>query len=90
MWHNLQTQHCILLLVNQPGINAAAVFSSQECRKYLHLATCQLPQDYQFRGGIMEVFQNSPEPLNFTAFVIVNVLALAPVSLHVPLHLICG
>ena len=27
MWHNLQTQHCILLLLNQPGLNAAAVFS---------------------------------------------------------------
>jgi hypothetical protein len=26
MWHNLQTQHCILLLVKQPGFNAAAVF----------------------------------------------------------------
>ena len=37
----------------------------------------------------MEVFQNSLEPLHFTAFVIVTLLALAPVSLHVPLHLIC-
>jgi hypothetical protein len=37
----------------------------------------------------MEVFKNSPKPLQFTAIVIVSLLAVAPVSLHVPVHLIC-
>ena len=62
MWHNLQTQHCIRLLINQPGINAAAVFSCQDCRKHQHLATWQLPQDQKLVDGlgIMEVFQNNP------------------------------
>jgi hypothetical protein len=52
MWCNLQTQHCILLLVNQPGIHAAAVFSCQDCQKHQHLATCQLPQVHHACGGI--------------------------------------
>lgn len=38
---------------------------------------------------MMEVFQNSPQPLCFTAFVVVSLLSLVPVSLHVPLDIIC-
>jgi hypothetical protein len=38
----------------------------------------------------MEVFQLSPQPLPFTAFVFVTLLHALPLCpLHVPLHVIC-
>ena len=103
MWHNLQTQHCILLLVNQPGINAAAVFSFKiaESTSIWQRASYHRITKLVEGLGIMEVFQNSPQPLHFTAFVVVTLLALplcpcmypftssavrrASTSLHAPL-----
>ena len=80
LWHNLQNEHCIRLLVKQPRMNAAVVFSCQDCRKHQHLATCQLPQDQKLVDGlgIMEEFQNSPKPLHFTAFLFVTGLHALP------------
>ena len=77
MWHNLQTQHCILLLVNQPRLNAAAVFSFKigESTCIWQRASYHRITKVEEEGlGIMEESQNSPQPLHSTAFVVVTLL----------------
>ena len=68
---------CVLRVTAASGINAAPVFSCQDCQKHQHLATCQLPQGYLQglrRDWVRLKCQSSHDFLHFAELVIDTLL----------------
>jgi hypothetical protein len=94
MWHNLQIQHCIPPLVNQPGLNAAAVFSFKiaestsiwQCASY----TTTGSEACGWIGHNGRVPEQPTAPALYCICGCHFAMCPAPVSLHVSPHLTCG